>query len=124
MQPSKKESIALFRRECPTAVNDTWSDEGLGIVFDIMEEEARADEDELEFTPENVCTIYCEESYTEFSKSVELNVDFAKCQNEMEQQNAIKKEIAKNRQVREAIVAFTSTHRIVSYVEVFGDDVD
>lgn len=124
MRPSKQEIIATFRRECPIDIGNTFSDEGLGLIFDIMEKEARMDEDELEFTPENVCTIYCEDSYTEFSESVKLNVDFTKCQNETEQQNVLKKAIAKDRQIREAVVAFTSEHRIVSYLEVFGDDAD
>lgn len=118
MRPSKQELITSFRRECPTAVNDTWSEEGLSLIFDIMEKDARVDDYELEFTPEEVCSIYCEESYAECIESFKLQVDFVNCQNEAEKQEVMKNAIKKYLEPRHALIAFTSAYRVISFVEV------
>jgi hypothetical protein len=122
MKTSKKELIAAFRRDCPNQeLNDTWSDEGLSVVFDIMEEESLGDEDGFVFTPESVCTYYCEESYTECIESLKIKVDLTQAQSEEEQLTLMENTLKEYLEARGAFVCFTKARRIVSEVEVMQE---
>lgn len=118
MKPSRQEVLANFKRECPTGLRETYTDEGLEIILDDIENDERIDGIEDETDTRYICNMYCEESYVECIESLGIKLELTQAQSEEEEyalmQNAIKAYL----EARNALIGFTSTHRVVSTVEV------
>lgn len=118
MKPSRQEVLANFKRECPAELLECYTDEGLNMMLDNIEEAERIDDVEFEVTTLDLNYDYCEESLVECVKAFNLPVDLANCQTEAEQQEAMKTAIRKYLEPREALIGFTSENHVISYAEV------
>lgn len=121
MKPSRQEVLANFKRECPPELLETYTDEGLEIILDDIENDERMDDTELEIKTVNIYNMYCEESYAECIETFKIEVDLTQAQNEEEGQALMQNAIKEYLEAREALIGFTTTHRVVATLEVMEE---
>ena len=118
MRPSRQEILDNFKRECPAEILKAYTNEGLNMMLDNIEEAERVDDEEFEVTPLDLNCDYSEVSLVECLELFELQVDLTNCQNETERQAAMKDTIKKYLEPREAFIGFTSAHHVIFHADV------
>lgn len=124
MKPSRQAVLDNFKRECPSEVLKTYTDEGLEIILDDIESEEREDGEESEIDTQYIGSTYCEESYAECIESLKIKVDLTQAQGESGQQMLMQDAIKQYLEARGALIGFTSAHRVVSTAEVIEETLE
>ncbi|MEG3880995.1 hypothetical protein QT972_26885 [Microcoleus sp. herbarium7] len=124
MKPSRQEVLDNFKRECPTEILETYTDEGLEIILNDIENDERMDGEESEIETKDIYCMYCEESYVECIENLSIKVELTQNQSEKEQYTLMQNAIKVYLEARGALIGFTNTHRVVSTVEIMEETLE